>query len=90
MAEWSEELPTEEGWYWFYGWMHGEWKEEDRYSTNKPSFWPVEARATRQGFVYIVKGHFMYERMPIRGYFIKTDLPAGAPSLDDAKERKSV
>lgn len=86
MSRWSEDLPTEEGWYWFYGWMHGEWKKDVTGSPREPSFWPVQSIATRGGFTYVAKGQFLYDRMPIRGYFAKADLPL-APSLDAAKER---
>ena len=53
---WTQEWPTEPGWYWFYGQCFRNWTGEWC-----PRLYYVTARRCSNGMVYTTDGHFMYE-----------------------------
>lgn len=55
MTEWTEEWPTEPGWYWFVGHLDC-WSDKELHSVRVRV-----SEAARNGVVYVVDGNFMYE-----------------------------
>lgn len=65
---WTSEWPTEQGYYWFYGWC---FCHRDR----PPGFHCVEVYRTAIGFRYATGGHFLYETEGASGIWQPVKLP---------------
>jgi hypothetical protein len=70
-TEWTEEWPTEPGYYWFYGWC---WRSEIR-DGKAPRFFYVRVRPCSNSMMYVTDGHFMYEEEGGYGLWSKAQLP---------------
>lgn len=67
MTEWTDEWPTEPGWYWFWGqpWDNG-----------PPQLYSIIVRLDALGSaVYVTDGHFMYEAEGAQGLWCPTIFP---------------
>lgn len=70
---WSEEWPTEPGWYWFYGWMTAYGKQ------NFPrTLYPVQAKVGLHGIHLVTGCDFIY-RSDAEGWW----LPLVPPELPE-------
>jgi hypothetical protein len=85
--EWSKELPTEPGFYWFFGWIYG--KRETRIQ-KKPMHTLVELRRVgpddKPYIVYIANGGFVDYPKEAIGYFVPAPIPDLPQNIDWAKD----
>jgi hypothetical protein len=65
--KWVRELPTKKGSYWFYGWRFGDKEKE-------PELSYVEVRKIRNGFIYVLRGHF-FDKSKAVGLWCECELP---------------
>lgn len=72
IRKWSTKFPTEEGFYWFYGYRYGKvscgFKEE-------PELMSLKVMKCANGFLYASNGQMMYESEVEEPHFIKAELP---------------
>lgn len=76
VGQWFTEKPTEAGFYWFYGTVHGK-------NDVPPELFSVEVKS--KTFV-TMRGYFMHDFYPLNGVFCKAetpDLPAWPLEKDD-------
>lgn len=68
-APWSDQWPTEHGWYWFYG-------RRSRFA-DRDDLFPIQVRETSimGSYVYISGGTLVYAEEGARGKWQKIDLP---------------
>lgn len=73
VGEWTTEWPTEEGLYWFYGWMFGRRLEK---SPKLDIIKTIRLGSAEKGsMTYISNGSFVYESEGGEGYFQKMTQP---------------
>ena len=61
--EWTEEIPTEPGYYWFHGYISAEEKRMDLDGFREPlghKLHVVFVHRISNGFAFICDGHFMF------------------------------
>jgi len=74
---WSKKWPTEEGFYWFYGYPYGQNQLDD------PEWMFVKVRTIgNSSFIYIANGQFLYKSEGAVGFFTPVKLPV-LPSLEE-------
>ena len=71
-CDWSSKFPTEDGWFWFYGYRFG--KISCGYP-QKPELIMVRCHKSANGFTYVAAGNFMYQSEVECPNFIKAELP---------------
>ncbi|MHA1483359.1 MAG: hypothetical protein ACTSQA_07985 [Candidatus Heimdallarchaeaceae archaeon] len=72
-TKWTNEPPTKEGYYWFFGWT---WATPDDLLTTKKELVFVDVRKISNGFVYICKGALIYPRSENHiGVWVKIEMP---------------
>ncbi len=66
--QWTEEFPTEPGFYWFYGYLYGH--------KFGPEFALIEVlKASNNNMAYIAHGKIVYKKDVVLPHFQKADLP---------------
>lgn len=84
---WITNVPDTPGWYWFYGWIAGEWKVTSRLNkelktvtTNPrpPEFQIIQVVSAGDNVFRLIRGHNLSDYMPIRGCFQPLTPPAVA------------
>jgi len=79
MEYWTDDWPTEVGWYWFYGTRFGERESE---------LCLVEACQASNALMYITHGHFLYKGKSCVGKWQKAVLPT-LPELNNIEGGKN-
>lgn len=69
---WSQEFPTKEGLYWFYGYRYGMVSCGRR---EEPEFMLLEVFKVKNGVMYKADGQFMYKQEVEWPNFKKTEFP---------------
>ena len=80
MKKWTTEFPTEEGYYWFYGYRFG--KDRGFGKKNKPELMFTEVREVANGMMYVANGNFMFPNEVEEPHFQKVELPE-FPKMED-------
>lgn len=70
MSKWTKEIPTEPGYYWFYGWF----EKNSSYYKKDGSMYFVEVSKTSKSLVFVTNGTFLYPTMAL-GQWSKADVP---------------
>ena len=71
--EWSTEFPKEEGMFWFYGYRYGKISCGQK---SKPELLLIKVNKTRNGYIHVSEGQFMFEDEVEEPHFIKATLPS--------------
>jgi len=70
-VEWITEWPTEEGFYWFYGWQcHFEIANMKRLKVRYVEVWQVP-----NGIAYVSDGEFLYKGLGGYGFWTEVEFP---------------
>lgn len=72
LAPWSEDWPTEPGYYWFYGWCFRAWHGT---RNEPPKLHFVQVRRIANGLALVTDGHFLYKAEGGEGLWAPATLP---------------
>ncbi len=86
MTIWTEEWPTEPGWYWFWGYPYGKKKSKHDLGDNEPRLNIVRVAKISNGVMYVREGSFWGPSKKVSGMFTKAILPTDYPELEIDKE----
>lgn len=70
--DWTQEWPTEEGFYWFYSYRHGRVSVGEE---AKPKLLVMEAMKSMTGIACVASGSFVHNSEPEEAWFKKIILP---------------
>ncbi len=84
MNDWVQEFPTEQGWYWFYGYRYGKTTSCLPGDVNELELLLVEVILTGKSMTYIAGGQYMYEcEVETDQYYFKPMVPPTLPEWID-------